>query len=133
MSRLSLDYNQITSTIDNFEEVKDRAETIINNVLHNSGADLIKSNIYPLINNSGREWQGKPKHAKTVKSLTDKKENLGLVTKSKRTYNYLYFADDGSNTKRHQGNQQFMLRGAEKSIDEISQNIIKRIIETINN
>ena len=133
MSRVELDYHNLISSIENFEQVTEKTENIINNIIHNTGADLIKSNIYPLINNSGREWQGKPKHAKQAKSLTDIKENLGLVTKSKKTYNYLYFADDGSNTKRHIGNQQFMLKGVEKSIDEISNKIIQRIIQEINN
>lgn len=91
MSRVDLDYHDLISSIENFEQVTEKTESIINNIIHNTGADLIKSNIYPLIHNSGREWRGKPKHAKEAKSLTDVKENLGLITKSKRTYNYLYF------------------------------------------
>lgn len=133
MSRVDLDYHELISSIENFEQATEKTESIINNIIHNSGADLIKSNIYPLIHNSGREWKGKPKHAKEAKSLTDVKENLGLITKSKKTYSYLWFADDGSNTERHQGNQQFMLKGVEKSIDEISNKIIQRIIQEINN
>lgn len=132
MSRISLDFESIRQSIDNFDNLNSKTEFIINNILHNKGADLIKSNIYPLINNSGREWNNKPKHAKLAKSLTDVKENLGIVTKSKKTYNYLYFSDDGSNTKRHQGLQGFMLKGAEKSIDEITQDIINRLIDEIN-
>lgn len=55
MSRVDLDYHELITSIENFEQVTEKTESIINNIIHNSGADLIKSNIYPLIHNSGRE------------------------------------------------------------------------------
>jgi hypothetical protein len=38
---------------------------------------------------------------------------------SAKKYQYLYFPDDGTNTTRHVGNQQFFRRGAEDASGEI--------------
>ena len=56
-------------------------------------------------------------------------EELAVTIKTKPKYDYLYFPDDGSNTRRHVGNQQFMRRGAEKSRDRIIDICVGRLAQ----
>ena len=91
MAMINFDYVGLLQTIQGFEQIKYKSETIINNVLHSFGSEEIKGDIIPLIHNSGREWNGKPKHANQTQPFRDKKENLGLIIRSKTNYGYLYF------------------------------------------
>ena len=50
-----------------------------------------------------------------------------VIFKSSPAWNYLYFPDDGSNTVRHRGNQQFMLRGAQDAAPKIADEICTRL------
>ena len=76
---------------------------------------------------SGKTWKGRKPPAKTGKSLTDEKWNLSVTVKTTKQYQYLYFPDDGSNTKHHAGNQQFFQRGGDSQADEITERCINRL------
>lgn len=90
------------------------AEAAINKVLHGEASILIQNSIRNLIPRSGRTWNGKKKEAKVADSLQEKnKDNLKISITTKTAYNYLYFPDDGSTTKRHAGNQHFFKKGVE--------------------
>lgn len=54
---------------------------------------------------------------------------LSVTIKTVSTYNYLYFPDDGSNTKKLAGNQQFMASGAESASDRIMELCIGHLTE----
>ena len=54
---------------------------------------------------------------------------LSVTIKTVNAYNYLYFPDDGSNTKKHAGNQQFMASGAENASDRIMELCIGHLTE----
>ena len=114
------------------EAIKDfpgDAEKVINDVLHNEGNDLIQKNIRLLIPVSGRTWKGKAAPAKTGASLTSVNGNLSVTEKTTKKYQYLYFPNDGSNTRNHAGNQHFFFEGAENA----SGDIIERCIERLSN
>lgn len=103
-------------------------ETTINSVLHNDGSELAQDAIQKLIPISGKTWKGKRPAARHAKSLISGFGNLFFVIKSNTNYSYLYFPDDGTNTRRHVGNQQFFRRGVESVQDEIVDRCITRLV-----
>lgn len=104
-------------------------EPTINEVLHNQGGELISESVRRLIPVSGKHWRGKAPAAKSGKSLQNVNENLAVTVKNSKRYGYLYFPNDGSNTRRHVGNQQFFEKGGEAVRDEI----IERCITALTN
>ena len=128
MARFELDskeFDRLQSAIKNFPGT---AEETINDVLHNDGAALIQDEIQRLMPVSGKRWKGKKPAAKKSKSLRQENGNLYVFVKSTTNYNYLYFPDDGTNTRKHAGNQQFFLRGGENKQTEIIDRCVNRLV-----
>ena len=117
-------------------KLKEEGEKIITNTLHNEGADEIKKGIVPLIPESGRKWKGKKRAAKKApRAIGYRKEdsgNLNVVVGTTYNYHYLYFPDDGENTKNHYGNQHFFEKGAEAKIGKVLDICMERLTEKIN-
>lgn len=132
MAEFRCSYDETLNIIDKLNDLPDQAENIINEIIWNQGATLIQRNITNILPVSGRTWTGKAKSAKSSKPFQNKSENLGVVVKTKSKYNYLYFPNDGMNTKNHRGNQQFMKKGAENSTDTIVDMIVSEILSNIN-
>lgn len=109
-------------------------EKAINDVLHNEAGQLIQESIRNLIPVSGRrKWRGKKPPAKKSKSMQDEQANLSITVKTTKSYSYLYFPDDGSNTKRHAGNKQFFRKGAEKVQGDIVDRCVNKLINNLDN
>lgn len=121
------EFERLEEAIRNFPG---NTEDAINAVLHNEGGLLIKEAIQPLIPQSGKTWKGKRAPARTGNSLRSTNENLTVWVRSEKNYQYLYFPDDGSNTRRHVGDQQFFFRGAESVKDEVIDRCVGRLIQT---
>lgn len=114
-------------------EYHGNVEKTINDVLHNEAAPKMQESITRLIPVSSRKpWQGKKPHAKTSKSLTSLNGNLSVTVLTTKNYQYLYFPDDGTNTRRHVGNQQFFHRGGEAVQDEIVDRCVLKLINDFN-
>ena len=107
------------------------AGDIINDILHNEAGPLIQEAIQPLIPVSGKHWKGKKSPARTSASLRSTNEPLAVTVRSAKSYQYLYFPDDGSNTRRHAGNQQFFKRGAEMVEDQIISRCLGALIDNL--
>ena len=107
---------------------------IVDSVLRNEGADLIKKNIAMILPSSGRKWEGKGRSAKAAMPASFKQEDgqLSVTIVARGKYHYLYFPDDGSNTIHHAGNQQFMRRGAQASSAKIIEMCVGRLLEGFN-
>jgi hypothetical protein len=102
----------------------------INDILWNEGATLIQESIQQLLPVSGRTWRGKKKAAKQAAPFTvTDKAALAVEVGTKYAYHYLYFPDDGSTTRKHAGNQQFMLRGAEAQQERILELCVAKLVE----
>ena len=133
MSYFYLDAKEFDKVAQTIEKYSDRsvAEQIINDYLANEGGKKIKEYIRAILPVSGRTWNGK----KTAASQTDpfriQGENLAVKVYTKGNYHYLYSPDDGSNTRRHRGDQQFMFRGAEKAGDEIVNGVIDKLVKRL--
>lgn len=129
MSVLALNAEAIENLEKAMVDFQGDTEKTINDVLHNEASPLIQDAIRRLIPESKKNWKGKKAAAASGKSLTDVKENLSVTVKTTKSYQYLYFPDDGTNTRRHVGNQQFFQRGGESQIDEITDRCITRLTE----
>lgn len=105
----------------------------IDDVLHNEGGKLINDEIMRLLPESGRKWKGKKTAAKRAQPFRQFDGSLSVTIATKTAYNYLYFPDDGSNTKHHIGYKgkprEFMYKGAENQTGEIIDRCINRLIQ----
>lgn len=129
MATFKLDTSQHERLLRAMQEYGNQAGRTVDDVLHNEGGKLIQEEIMRLLPESGRTWKGKRTAAKRAQPFTQKNESLAVTIKTKSPYHYLYFPDDGSNTKRHRGEQQFMYRGAENQTNRIMDLCINRLIE----
>lgn len=127
MARFEMDTKEIERLHNAIRNFPGNAEEAINDVFHNDAPPLVAEEIKRLMPTSGRTWSGKAPAAKGAKSLTDETANLAFTVKTTGKYHYLYFPDDGSNTRRHVGNQQFFQRGGEAKQSEIVDRCITRI------
>lgn len=119
------DFDKLQEAIKQFQG---NAEEVINGVLHNEGAELIQESIRQFMPVSGAMWKGKKAAAKSANSMRNTDGNLSVTVRSAKAYQYLYFPDDGSNTRRHAGGQQFFLKGAEAVTDDILDRCIGKLI-----
>jgi len=133
MARLQLDARELDRLLQAAQDFQGDAESTINEVLHTEASPLIQDAIRRLMPVSGKTWRGKKPPAKTSKSMTDEKGNLFVTVKSAKDYQYLYFPDDGTNTRRHVGNQQFFKRGGESQQTEIIDRCISKMVEGFEN
>lgn len=129
MARFEMDTKEIERLYNTIKNFPGNAEDSINDVFHNDAPPIVSEEIKHLMPTSGRSWRGKAPAAKGAKSLTDEKANLAFTVKTTGKYHYLYFPDDGSNTRRHVGNQQFFQRGGEAKQSEIVDRCITKIIQ----
>lgn len=129
-----------TLETDQFERLQQAMESYagnagktIDDVLHNEGGKLINEAIIRLLPESGRKWKGKKTAAKRTQPFVQENGSLSVTIKTKSAYHYLYFPDDGTNTKRHIGYKgrprEFMYKGADSRSEKIMDLCINRLIE----
>lgn len=128
-SVFSLTTEQIDDLTVRVKAYGDGAEDAVNEVFESYGVPEVKSSIQELIHPSNRRWKGKKASATKGNPFVHKLGNVSFIISSKSAYNYLYFPDDGSNTRRHAGNQQFMIRGAEKAAPSIIERVTAKLTE----
>lgn len=133
MSVLKIDVSQFERLQEAMQAYQGKTEEAINDVLHNEAGQLIHDAVKRLIPRSNRDWKGKKKPAATSNSLLVAGTNLSVTVKTKTAYNYLYFPNDGSNTRRHVGQQFFFERGGESQTDEVINRCIARLVNDFDN
>ena len=133
MAKFTLDARQNETLIRAMQIYGNQAGKAVDDVLHNEGASLIKEEIMRLLPESGRKWKGKKRAAKHAQPFTQKNESLAVTIRTRSGYHYLYFPDDGSNTRNHVGYKgkprEFMFHGAENQQGRIMDLCINRLIE----
>ena len=129
MARFEMDAKEVERLFNTVKNFPGNAEKSINEVFHNDAPPIVSEEIKRLMPVSGKSWKGKAPAAKGAKSLTDETANLSFTVKTTGKYHYLYFPDDGTNTRRHVGNQQFFNRGGENKTAEIVDRCINRIVK----
>lgn len=128
-NNFQIKYEQTEALLNAAREYGKGYGRVIDNVLHNEGGKLINDRIMQLLPASGRKWKGKKTAASKAKPFEQKNDSLAVTVRTKYNYHYLYFPDDGTNTKRHRGQQYFMYRGASDKSDEIIERCVERLIE----
>lgn len=123
-----IDMKESDRLLQALEEFQGDAEKTINEVLHNEAGNLAQDAIKRLMPVSGKSWRGKRPAAKKSNSLRNVNSNLAVTVTTKGNYQYLYFPDDGSSTRRHAGNQQFFAKGGENVTGEIVDRCINKLI-----
>lgn len=130
MVKFEMDYTDISHITSLVSAYESDGLKLINDIIHTEAGEVIRNNINMLLPESGRTWKGKkPPAVKVAPFKEDTSEMMAITIKTKGKYNYLYFPDDGSNTKRHAGGQQFMARGAEASTRKIIDLCLGRLAE----
>ena len=132
MNPWTIDSTQLDALAEQMEQFGTGSGQIIDSVLHGEGAEVIKENIARLIPKSGRKrWAKKAPAASTAMPGKFAQDNwqLSVTIAARGRYGYLYFPDDGSNTKKHAGNQQFFRRGAEAATSRVIDMCIGKLIE----
>lgn len=125
--KFSLDTSNIDKLTKAMEEYQGNTEEVVNRVLHTEAGAMIEEGILQLMPVSGRTWKGKPGAAKTSKSLMSENGNLSVTVKTTKKYQYLYFPDSGTHTRKPTDNQQFFRRGGESRTDEIIEMCINEL------
>lgn len=128
MARFDLDAQAFDSLQLAMARFPKGAEAIINEVLHTEGGPLIEETIRRLMPVSGVKWKGKKPQAKTANSLMQENHNLAVTIRTRKDYHYLYFPDDGTNTRSHHGEKYFFIGGAEEQQHEIVMRCINRLV-----
>lgn len=114
------------------KNVEGNTEKVINDIFWNEAGPLINDEIVSLLPVSNRTWRGKKKSAKYAQPFNQENKNLSVTVKTKFDYHYLYFPDDGTNTKGHAGEQYFMYEGALNKRSSIIERCIAEITEKFN-
>ncbi len=128
MSVFRLDWAELQGMEQAMKEYQGNVEEVINDVLHNEAGQLIYDEIKRLMPISNRTWKGKKAPAKISNSLLIQGGNLSVTVRAQKAYQYLYFPDDGTNTRKHAGNQQFFMRGGENQKEEILNRCMGRLV-----
>lgn len=129
--KFELEENLSTGLVEKLSKLPNEGEQIVNEVFHGEGAELIKEGIIDILPVSGRKWEGKKRAAKSAKPFKSLNTNLAVTVYTISSYGYLYFPDDGSNTKRHEGNQHFMIKGAENQSGKIIDICLDKLTKAI--
>lgn len=106
-----------------FARYPDLIGPAIDEVLHGEGAKTIKEGVEAFIPRSGRRWRGKGAPAREAEWQRIDTAPLSVTVATSTRYHYLYFPDDGSNTRRHVGNRQMFRRGLEAAAPTVIEKI----------
>lgn len=120
-----LDFSEFDKLQQAMKDYQGDTEEIINDVFHNFAGDRAQEEIYLLMPVSNKK---KGAHAKHSKSLSNVNGNLSVTVTARGKWHYLYFPDDGTNTRRHVGNQRFFERGGEEAQDEIVEKCVTKLV-----
>ena len=132
-AKFKMDAKEVERLHEAIKKFPVNAEAIINDIFHDDGVQLVKEEVRRLMPVSGRKWKGKAKAAKNANSLSDKTGNLFFEVSTTSAYHYLYFPDDGSNTRHHVGSQHFFRRGGENKQTEIINRCVYMIHRRLGN
>lgn len=139
MISLTIDYKSVEKIQKAIKIFGENADQEIADYLDQEGGKKIMKSISGILPVSGRVWPAR-KTSPAKKTATSRSARVfgqeisgpSITVKTKKNYHYLYFPDDGSNTRHHRGNLRFMIRGAEKVADEIVDGIVEKLTGSFN-
>ena len=129
-----LNADDLNKLVDSIIKIPTLAESIMNDYLHNKGANIVIKEEMPVGINDNKKYKGYPKtHAKYSVSLEFTKMNLGFAIKTTKSpfFGYLYFPAFGEGTSKRNVPKEFFERGAEKGRKPIVDDLAKLLEEKI--
>lgn len=129
MSQFNINDTGLKQLEEHMKNFAGNVEEVINDVLHNEAAPLAQDAIRRLMPVSGKSWKGKKAAAKSGKSMQSVNYNLAVEVKTTKDYQYLYFPNDGTNTRRHAGQQFFFEKGGEAVQNDVVERCVARLTE----
>ncbi len=130
-AEVTLDARQYDAITEAMQRYGEGCGQIIDNVLHTQGGRILEAEIMRLLPESGRKWRGKATAAKHAQPFTQENGELSVTIKTVSKYHYLYFPDDGSNTRRHRGYKGVPRDFMKKSVDNKGDMIIDMCISEL--
>lgn len=125
----SLDASDFERLQQSMEDFGEGSGQVITEALHESGP-VIYERINPLIHPSGRTFKGHRSSAtQSAWPTYVTNESMAVTVTARGKWHYLYFPDDGSNTDRHAGMQDFMMRGAQDAAPEIIERCLGALMQ----
>jgi len=109
--------------IDKLESLPPKVDDDINSYLEQTGSKNAKNAIMDLIPIGSHLFKGHESHAKNSQPFSIEMEHLGFKIKTKNSYKYLYFPNEGAGTSKNKGAQNFMEKGIEKEYSELIKGI----------
>lgn len=132
MSRITFSYDDVMRLENSLQKLSKGAETIVNEVLHGEGVEILTDDVVKLINIGKR---GAP-HAKTSNPFKADKFNLGFTITTKKAFGHLVFPDEGRGVRNHM-EQNFsgkgLLSATPKIVTKLEEIIKRKIEEGLNN
>ena len=126
--KFELKADQLEKITDAIKQAGADAETAINAYLQNTAPDIVKTSITDLLPISNRTQ----KHAKTSNPFEHKNFNLALQVKSRSPFYYLKFINDGTGTSKGKNALEFMERGLDAKVEEMTDGMLDAINEIMN-
>lgn len=102
-----------------------QSETVINQVLKETGGQTAVDKITNLIPISPEQLRQGHRHAKSSKPLTVQHFNLGFRVRPKKNFDYLKYPDLGIGTSKMNQPQEFMQRGLQMAVSPITEALIR--------
>lgn len=132
-AKFEVDYEDIKLLEERLKELPDKAEQVINDVLHKEGAALVTRGITQLMPTS----DARKKHAKDANWSKTLTENLGFTivsrggaAKNKGSYGYLVFPDEGRG-RSNPIEQDFTGRAVEAATPQLLKLMQNKITSTL--
>lgn len=131
MSRtFALDDEDFADLLAGMEAYGAGAADVVSEVVHASGPD-IRAEVDARMPQSGRTFKGHRSGARgSAWQRYDTGERMAITVGTTASRRYLYFPDDGSNTRRHAGMQNFFGEGAEAAAPQIMERAMDALIST---
>lgn len=128
MARFDIEAKELERLEQALKQYQGNAENVINDILHNQAGQLIHDEIKRLMPESDRRWNGKKTSAKRSNSLIIECGELSVTVRTKNNWHYLYFPDDGTNTRNHVGKNGVPLEFFKQSGKNKTEDIIDRCV-----
>ncbi|EOH96385.1 hypothetical protein [Enterococcus pallens] len=129
----SVDFVELDKLIKNMQQIPDESETVINNTLKNtSGKRTVKTIIQGMPLSGVINRITTKRHAAQSQSLNITHENLGFIIRPKKNFEYLKYPDLGIGTSIKKSPQEFMRKGMEQEVPEITDDLNQELLKMIN-
>lgn len=129
----SLEDSGFAEVLEWAEELGPKGAEALKRYFADEAGPVIARRIDALMPVSGRRFRGHSSPARGSAWQRYTPEGAGIEVAASGARRYLYFPDDGTNTVRHAGNQQFFPRGAQAAAPDVAEGALDALIREWSN